>query len=326
MNSNILFSFGPLTLTKFGLWTGGGALLWVLSASLVRRWRYRRMPQGAIWLAGLLAIVFGLVFSRVVYCAANFDRFFAGGEPMANVWEGGLSMCGALAGAFIGILIASGIARVRPGRLANCFGPGLALFAACIVMAQTMIGEGWGKVAEAQWVAGTPLGVADVYGDTRYAVYLVELAGCAAAFFAGLIPLMKRRPGRFSAWNWGLGVYCALRIVTASMREGAILRVEYFRIEQIGAVAMLLVICLCRIVCDLRRGAGAGRWGRLIVLASGAGVATWMEFAVDREGNLEMKYLVMALGALLCLIGALSGGSKMKKVTKWESYEDAPAA
>jgi len=318
MNTNILLAFGPFTLTKFGLCIGLGAILWILSACAVQSLRYRRMPQGAVWLSGALMVVFGLVFSRAVYCAANFDIYFSGGMDYLNVWEGGMSMCGALAGAFAGLMLAAPIARVRIGRLANCFGPGIGLFAACAVIAQTMIGEGWGKVAEAQWVAGTVMGVEDIYGDIRYAVYRLELIGCAAAFIFGIFPLLRRTPARFSAWNWALGVYCAVRIVTASMREGAVLRVEYFRIEQIAAVAMLLVIALCRICGDIRRGAGRGRWGAVVPFLAGAGIATWMEFAVDREGDLEVKYLVMALVALLCLIGALSGGGRtgMKNTKK----------
>ena len=307
MNTNILFAFGPVSLTKFGLLTSGGMLLWIMSACIVRAWRYRRMPKGAVWFAGALMTVLGLVFSRAVYCAANFDLYFSGERAALNVWEGGASMGGALIGAFLGLWIASGIAGVKTGRLANCFGPGFALFAACIALGQTMLGEGWGKAAEAAWVAETPFGVRDLYGDIRYAVYKAELLGCAAAFFAGLIPLLHRKPVRFAAWNWAVGVYCAVRIVTVSMREGAVLRVEYFRIEQIAAVVVLLIIALCRIISHIRVGAGRGRWIALFVLLAGTGIATWMEFAVDREGNLEEKYLVMTIGAVFCLTGALAG-------------------
>ena len=307
MNTNILFAFGPVCITKFGLLTGCGALLWILSACVVRAWRYRRMPKGGVWFAGALMTLFGLVFSRAVYCAANFDVYFSAEKAALNVWEGGASMGGAFVGAFVDLWIASGIAGVKTGRLANCFGPGFALFAACIALGQTMLGEGWGKVAEAAWVAETPLGVCDLYGDIRYAVYKLELIGCAAAFLAGLIPLLRRKSVRFAAWNWTVGVYCAVRIVTASMREGAVLRVEYFRIEQIAAVAVLLVIALCRIISHIRAGAGRGRWIALFVFLAGAGIATWMEFAVDREGNLEEKYMIMAIGAVFCLAGALAG-------------------
>ena len=303
MNENILFRFGPLSLTRFGLWIGLGALLWMGSAGMVRAWKYRKMPAGTVWFAAFCMIALGAVCSRALYCAVNFDRYAAG--SLFRMWEGGMSMCGALAGAFAGLWLASGIAKVKTGRLANCFGPGIGLFGACAVMAQRAIGEGWGKVAEAAWVAESLLGVVDLYGDIRYAVFRVELIGCALTFLAGLLPLLRRRPARFSAFGWGWGVYAAMRIVTASMREGAILRVEYFRIEQIAGVAILLIIALCRLACDLRAGAGAKRWIPFILFLIGAGICVWMEFAVDREGYLEEKYALMAIGALLCLLGAL---------------------
>jgi len=305
VNTNILFELGPLSVTKFGLFIGLGALLWTLSACAVRSWKYRKMPPGAVWFAAFAMVVLGAVGSRAAYCAVNFDRYDL--NSALEMWQGGMSMCGALAGAFAALALAAGLSRMKIGRLANCFGPGLGLFGACAVLAQLCVGEGWGKVAEAAWVASTPLGVVDLYGDVRYAVYVVEFAGCALAFVGGIIALLARRPARFGAWNWSMGLYAAVRLVTASMREGAILRVEYFRIEQIFALGVLLVILLCRLVCALRAGAGAKRWLPLLVFLAGTGICIWMEFAVDREGYLEEKYLLMALGALLCLLGAFSG-------------------
>lgn len=305
MNTNILFPLGPLSLTKFGLWIALGALMWMLSAAAVRAWRYKKMPSGAVWLSAFLMIVLGALASRAVWCAVNFDRAEPG--SFFRLWEGGMSMCGALAGAFAGLMLASAAARVKPGRLADCFGPGIGLFGACAVLAQLAVGEGWGKVAEAAWVAVTPLGVVDLYGDVRYAVFRVELLGSAIAFLGGLVPLLRRKRARFSAFAWGWGLYAAMRVVTASMREGAILRIEYFRIEQIAGVVLLLIIALCRLACDLRAGAGAKRWTAMAVFLAGVGICVWMEFAVDREGCLEEKYALMAFGSLLCLLGALAG-------------------
>lgn len=323
MNGNILLALGPLSLTAYGLWIGAGALLWLLSACAVRRWKYRRLPAGAVWLGGFCMVVLGALCSRAVYCAANFDRFLGEGLKWLHLWEGGMSMAGALPGAALGLLLAAGMARVRPGRLMNCFAPGLGLFVLCVVAAQMTIGEGWGKIAEAAWVAQTPLGVRDLYGDVRYAVFRVEMWGCALAVLAGLVPLCRRRPARFGAWCWAMGVYCAMRIVTASMREGAILRVEYFRIEQIAGAVMLLAVCVCRLVCGLRGGAGARAWAGLIVFLLGLGLCLWMEFAVDREGRLEEKYALMSVGAALCLAGALGSGGRRGRRTEKQRADRA---
>lgn len=312
MNANILWCFGPFSLTRFGMWIALGALVWVFSACAVRAWKYPKMPRGAVWCAGFAMTVCGLAGARLVYCAANFDIYLAPGAQMQilRAWEGGLSMGGALAGAFAGLCLAACCARVKPGRLANCFGPGLGLFAACVVLAQTAIGEGWGKLAEAGWVGPRILGVVDLYGDVRYAVWRLELLGCAAAVLAGLAPLCRRKCARFAAWNGALGAYSALRMVTASMREGAVLRVEYFRIEQIAGVAFLLVIALCRLAGAIRAGQGRRALGSMLVFLTGTVLAVCMEFAVDREGNMEWKYMAMLLGALMCLLGAWRAGKR----------------
>lgn len=305
MKANILAEFGSFAVTRFGVWIAAGALAWLWTAQMTRSAKYRKMAPGAVWCAGMCMALCGLACARIVYCAANFDIYFAegGAREIARVWEGGLSMGGALTGAVAGIAISCRFSGEKAGRLMNCFGPGMALFAACEVMAQRAIGEGWGKLTDQAWLAETILGVRDLYGDVRYAVWRLELIGCAAALLAGLIPLMGRRTARYASWAWSMGTYAAVRIVTASMREGAVLRVEFFRIEQIAGVVFLLAIAVGTLVA--RKKAGKRIAGKIIVFLIGLAAAIGLEFAVDREGNMEIKYMLMGIGALMCMTGAL---------------------
>ena len=108
-----------------------------------------------------------------------------------------------------------------------------------------------------------------------------------------------------------MALYCGMRVVTASMREGAVLHIDYFRVEQIGAMLVLIGICVCGVVSAVRSGAPKSRWVCLAVLLLGAGLATWMEFAVDRDGGIEWKYLVMAAGSAVCVCAALCAGRRV---------------
>ncbi len=313
--ANVLWEFGEFALTKFGLWIALGAVLWYVSARVMRALYYKKsVPAGAVSLSGFVMLPLGLAFSRLTYCAANFDRFFAGGfsADVLRFWEGGLSLGGAYVGAFAGICLAAGIARVKVGKLANCFGPGVVWFFLCAVMARAMIGEGWGKLAEHE---GSMVGwffqnesfvkkilfVQDRYGDCRYNVQGIELALGGIVAFCTLFGLRRRKLMPFYKWITGIGSYAAITVFTQSMREGAVLRVEFFRIEQVIALAILLAIGVCALA---RYGFYREMaWPGAMWLGSAAACVV-MEFLVDREGGMNAKYVFMALMALFCLSGA----------------------
>ncbi len=307
MNGNILWQAGPFTLTRFALLIGFGALLWWLTALWMRAARCRKsLSGGQVSFAALWMLVLGAVCSRAVYCLANFDRYLFngdGGAQILRLWEGGASLCGALLGATLGLAIAASLSGARTGRLANCFASGWGLFALCASLALRQTGEGWGKLVEMERLAGWPVVLRDRFGDLRFAVYRLDAALGATVFLTTLARMcIGKRPRAWHGWTWAIGLWAAGRIVTASMREGDLLRIEYFRIEQLGAMAALIAILVGR----LAAGTGGKRFWWTALFLAGAGLATAMEFAVDREGGLEWKYCAMFAGAVVCLIAALA--------------------
>ena len=314
MNGNLIWQAGPFALTRFSLLIGLGALLWWLTALWMRAVRCRRsLNAGQVSFAALWMLVLGVVCSRALYCVVNYDRYVlaeGGGAQAARLWEGGTSLCGALLGAMLGLAVAARLSGARTGRLANCFAPGWGLFTLCAAFALRQTGEGWGKLIEMERLTGTPLVLQDRYGDWRFAVYRMDAALGALVFVTAAARMsVGKRPASWNVCAWAVGLWAAGRIVTASAREGDLLRVEYFRIEQIGAMVALIAILIARIAADRRAGAGGKRFGWIVPFAVGAGIATAMEFAVDREGGLEWKYCAMLAGAALCLVAALAPGS-----------------
>lgn len=257
------------------------------------------------WAAVLCALSVLCVF------AALFGGYLRGeAVPVeANIFRGGLSMLGVLV-CLPPVFLLYG---KNAGKLANCFAPGFIAFAMLAALGMRAVGEGWGKLTQADWIRNTFLSVPDRWDDTRFAVYRIEGICCLLFLIITTGQAMSlRRMRPWGGYVTAMALYCGMRVVTASMREGAVLHIDYFRVEQIGAMLVLIGICVCGIISAVHCGAPKSRWLCLVFLLAGAGLATWMEFAVDRDGGIEWKYLVMAAGSAVCVLSALCAGRRVR--------------
>lgn len=98
--------------TAFGLFAAIGAV----TALALLLWRSVQKP-GLVWV-GALAVPFGLIGARLVYCLTYLPFYLndiAAPEAMLKLWEGGLSLCGALAGVTLAGVVGAKIARTPVG-------------------------------------------------------------------------------------------------------------------------------------------------------------------------------------------------------------------
>lgn len=291
-----------LSPTSFSLCIGAGALLWAGSAALLSR---RRVPGGAVWQSACLMLLFSLLFGRLSYCAAHFDVYCTpqGLPRILRLWEGGFALFPAYIGAWAGLALST--CRRKPAHrdaLYGSFAFGAILFFFLVILARSLAGEGWGKVCEVpKSLQNTPaqyaLFVTDRFGDTRYDIRALEALGATIPFSFCLCRLFFGHPPRRNGFLHVLGLLACITVVTASMREGQVLRVEFVRVEQLSAMVLLILRCLSL----LRQK----EWGQtparaIALLCIGVGMCVWMEFLVDQEGHMHEKYLLMLAFALLC--------------------------
>jgi prolipoprotein diacylglyceryl transferase len=97
------FELGPLNVRMYGLLIAIGAFL-ALRLVVTRYERFGGNPEVAER-AALLALLFGLIGSRIGYIIPRYDRFLA--DPLAAfaIWEGGLVFFGGLAGGALAVII-----------------------------------------------------------------------------------------------------------------------------------------------------------------------------------------------------------------------------
>lgn len=113
----------PLEFSWFGMTLTVGTV--AMAAWLF--WRYQKLTDlraALLWTAAL-TMPLGLVGARLVYCLVNINFYLnaiSAPEAMLNIWEGGLSLSGALAGMTLAGFIGAKLTRTPVGTtLYACF-------------------------------------------------------------------------------------------------------------------------------------------------------------------------------------------------------------
>ena len=113
----------PIRFSWFGMTLAAGIV--VTAAWLFWCYQKRTNFRRALLWAAALAVPFGLIGARLAYCLVNINYYLnaiSSPEAMLKVWEGGLSLCGALAGASLACVIAAKLTRTPVGTtLYACF-------------------------------------------------------------------------------------------------------------------------------------------------------------------------------------------------------------
>lgn len=105
--------------------------------------------KGLLW-AYILSVPLGLVGTRLLYCLTDIAFYLKdveSPEAMLKMWEGGLSLMGALAGITLAGVLGAKIAKEKPMQVLNRLAPLMLAFAAMVACANVIAGAGWGPEA-----------------------------------------------------------------------------------------------------------------------------------------------------------------------------------
>ena len=212
----------------------------------------RRLPIGTVRIFGILAIVFGIFFSRLFFCLFNLSLFTETYENpwlMLCFWDGGLSMCGLLTGLVVAAWLAAKLMNIRLGTLLDTLTPPLGLFLAACRAAEYFTDLGVGKVVEEG--IGTQLfpwlflqEAAGIATEYRLAVFAYEAAaGVLIALWMLLFTRSIRksrttRPGDLSLLFFSL--YGTVQMLLESMRDDGHMLITFLRVSQVFAALLPL--------------------------------------------------------------------------------------
>ena len=187
-----ILHLGPVPLHAYGLCLAIGVL--VAATVAQRRWEAHGGKKGTIGEIGLIVVVSGVVGARVYHLFTGYDWHTGGLAGTVKIWQGGLSIWGAVGGGALAVVIVARRRGLPTLKLLDAIAPG-------VVLAQA-IGR-WGNYFNQElfgrptrWPWGLEIDVA--HRPAQYIAYrtfqptfLYESLWCLAEF--GLLLWAERR-------------------------------------------------------------------------------------------------------------------------------------
>lgn len=323
------FTILGITGSLYGLAAGIGMLCYLGLMLLLRR-KSGLSADAVLWY-GVLGMPIGLIVSRAVFCAANFNYYFLVLEQpwkMLNFWDGGYSMAGLMLGLVIAALLSARINKLgfRAFLDAAVLPMGLLVFGLRLAEGLTE-NLGVGSQVEAGALAQSlpVLFISEKFGAIelhRLAVFRYEAA--FALVLLGAMFLFRRnqnrRGGDLAMLYFAL--YGAAQIVFESMRNDGHMVYSFVRVQQVLALLSILIVLgvFCRRYGKAHgaRDAVTAAWAMLPVMA----VVLWMmlkpiNHMLDLTGHIGIGVgILVALGVYLGFFLRLKGAN-VRLILTW---------
>lgn len=274
-------------LTWFGVVLAMGAVA-ALGTLFVCNLRKRELHAALLW-AGALAVPFGLIGARLVYCLVNLPFYLkdiAAPEAMLKVWEGGLSLSGALFFIALAGVIGAKLGRASTGRVLNELAIPMLIFCGTAAMGCAQIDMGFGPEVSAAFSIFTT-----TIGETLrlHTTTLVVLAALVLCWINIGLDRPQRKPDASFALTAFL--YGTVMILLESLRKDGHMVWGFVHAEMLLDLAIALPALLYL--------AGTKKrilWS-LLATAALAGAVVALEFALDRssigDGLLYAGYVAL---------------------------------
>ena len=308
----IIEIFG-LRVYAFGAYVALGALCAVIITVFLAK--YYRLKAGSGVLTALLAGVFGLICSRLVFCLLNQEL---GMMTPLHVWVqpmgGGWSMFGLTGGIFLGGWISSLILKEKTGTILDILS-----LAVLPLIAAERIGESRiedfdvSRPLDSGFLKNSFLATGE--GEPVLATYYIA-AGAAVIVFVALAFQLDRKKKAGNLAIAFLLLFGASAIITESLRYDRFLSISFVGLQQIAA-ALTLALGVILAVRRSNRPKSATAICALISLPLMVGIVIGLEFALDRTTwNKILIYAAMivtvaipaTLGLKLLRIGEKGNG------------------
>ncbi len=247
---------GPIPLHIYGLLLAVG----VLTASWMTERRWVRWGQPAkqwseivVWI-----VIGGVVGARLYHVATDYEKFQGNWLRVLEIWKGGLSIWGVVAGGLIAVLIVCRVRKIDTFLLTDAIVPGLLAAQAIGRWGNWFNQELFGEPTTLPWAleidrAHRPEGFA--HFATFHPTFLYESIFCLA--LVGLLLWVERR------WRLRTGQLSALYLASYCFGR---FWLENLRIDDAKVVAGLRInawVSFAVMVVGITWFVGAGRRGRV---------------------------------------------------------------
>ncbi len=277
----------PLKFSWFGMMLGVG----IVTMTALLFWLYRKLPKlhAALLWAAALAVPFGLIGARLVYCLVNINYYLnaiSAPEAMLKIWEGGLSLSGALAGVVLAGVIGAKLTRTPVGVTLYAYLPALYALTVIAAVACTVAKTGYGPELPESFFTVTISGVPRL--DTTWLRIVIP-----SAVMLIIAPHVKKSTlsagHRFAVYAF---LYGSVMILLESLRRDGHMVWGFVHAEMVFDLLFMLpaLLYLARTKKRILLS--------LLATAVLAGAVVALEFALDRS-NLGDGLLYAVYAALL---------------------------
>jgi len=119
--SDGVIKIGPLSIHMYGVMIALGVIVAVYLAE--RRWKARGGDPGAITDMAIWLVIGGLIGARLYHVATDYQLFTHDWLRVVRIWQGGLSIWGAVIGGFVALVIAARVKKLPLAPLLDTLGP-----------------------------------------------------------------------------------------------------------------------------------------------------------------------------------------------------------
>lgn len=298
----VLGSWGPFTVTAYGLCVLAGALA-AVAVTLLRSRKSIGTSRGlSLCLAAIISAWLG---GRIVYVLVKLEEIlvdteFYGVPFILHPWEGGYTLYGAVLGCMAGVALYAKCTHQKAGKLFDTLVPGAALALCCIRLGEYFISQGLGHYVEEEALQVFPFAVLSMDENWQQPVFLWE---AAAALVIGIVLLVQRKPRREGALGEQfLTLLGATQIFLESHREDECIRFGFVRFSQVAAIVVIAAVFFKRIRARVKaHGWRAGETVRVLIFLLAVVLCILIEFALDKssiDNHLLYAIMFLALTAL----------------------------
>lgn len=315
-------NLASLAIYPYGLALAGAAVIALVMAHFAFR-KAQLKPDALSWFA-MLAIPMALLGARLAYCLATLDWVIQEGFGFFfQFTRGGYMLYGALLGGLLALWLASHICGESFARMADKLAVPVMVMILLGRLAEGLVGQGYGWCVEDWFMEDSgmsllvledpsffyrlPFAVPDYYENYNWAVFVFE------ALMAGVIALILQRTRVQREGGKAVLMvllYASIQILCESLRQDAVLRWGFVRINQVvGAVLIALILLLCYCLGKPRKGKQLA--GAFIGMIVSMLVVMAMEFALEKKISaiefvpMDVCYVVMALACLGLILSIL---------------------
>lgn len=247
--SNGILHVGPIPLHAYGLCLAVGVL--VAATIAERRWEARGGKAGTIGEIGVVVVVSGVVGARVYHLFTGYDWNAGGIVGTVKIWQGGLSIWGAVAGGALAVVIVARRRGLPTLTLFDSIAPGVVVAQAIGRWGNYFNQELFGRPTRLPWgleidVAHRPAQYATF--KTFHPTFLYESLWCLVIF--GLIVWVERRFRARAGQAFALYValYTFGRVFFELMRSDPATKVFGVRFNALLSAALCVIFAVWFVV------------------------------------------------------------------------------